>query len=274
MHPIDIHRFIIRPASQLNLKDWGTQPENSTHSTQEWCDPHMKLLGEQLDKLQNRLHASQAKGLLVVLQGMDTSGKDGVIRKVFSHTSPLGVRAEAFGVPNQLEAAHDFLWRVHSKVPRRGEMVIFNRSHYEDVLTPSIQGFLDPHACEARYRHINHFEAMLIDEGIDIVKIFLHISKDEQKNRLQSRLADPNKHWKLQESDFTDRKKWDAFQVAYETLITTTTTEDAPWHVIPADVKPFRDVVVGSIIVSRLEAMKLDLPPCTLDLAKLRKTLQ
>ena len=273
MHLIDTHPFSVRPSSQVNLKHWQTLPENSEHASQAWCEPHIKTLGEQLDKLQNRLHASQSRGLLVVLQGMDTSGKDGVIRKVFSHTSPLGVRAEAFGVPNPLEASHDFLWRVHAKAPRRGEMVIFNRSHYEDVLTPSIRGLLDQHACEARYRHINHFEAMLIDEGIEIVKIFLHISKDEQKVRLQARLDDPNKHWKLQESDFTDRKKWDTFQSVYETVISATSTDEAPWHVVPADVKPFRDVVVGSIIVSRLEAMKLDLPNCTLDLAKLKKSL-
>lgn len=273
MRPIDTQRYRVQPASQLRLKDWLTRSDHDAHNTPSWCDAHMKSLGEQLDKLQNRLHATQSRGLLVVLQGMDTSGKDGVIRKVFTHTSPLGVRAEAFGVPSVLEASHDFLWRIHTKVPRRGEMVIFNRSHYEDVLVPAIRGTLDRQACEARYRHINHFEAMLIDEGIDIVKIFLHISKDEQKNRLLARLDDSSKHWKLQESDFTDRKRWDAFQAVYENVIAATSTDLAPWHVIPADVKPWRDVAVGSLIVSRLDAMQLDLPQCTLDLGKLRKTL-
>jgi len=168
----------------------------------------LKSLFERLNKMQTTLYAAKTHGLLLVLQGMDTAGKDGVIRHVFTHISPLGVRAQAFAAPTEEEMRHDFLWRIHSKLPAKGEMVIFNRSHYEDVLVPQVRGLLKPAMIEKRLAHIRNFEALLEDEGITVLKCFLHISKTEQKKRLQARLEDPQKQWKLQASDFEDRKLW------------------------------------------------------------------
>jgi PPK2 family polyphosphate:nucleotide phosphotransferase len=229
-------------------------------------------MGEKLNKLQSTLHAAKTKGLLVVFQGMDTAGKDGVIRSVFSHVSPLGVRAEAFGVPTELESRHDFLWRIHAKAPARGEMVIFNRSHYEDVLVTRVRGWIDEKTCQKRYNNILHFESLLQDAGITVLKCYLHISKSEQKKRLQARLDDPRKHWKLQPSDFDDRRLWSKFTQAYEAALSATSTPESPWYVVPADSKPDRDSFVAGLIVQTLENMKLKLPKPSFDLSKVKLT--
>ena len=227
-------------------------------------------LFERLNKLQNTLYAAKSRGLLLVLQGMDTAGKDGVIRHVFTHVSPLGVRAQAFAAPTEEEKRHDFLWRIHSKVPALGEMVIFNRSHYEDVLVPQVRGWLKPAQVEKRLAHIRHFEALLHDEGITVLKCYLHISKAEQKKRLQARLDDPHKHWKLQPSDFEDRQLWPKFAEAYEDALSATSTPDAPWYVVPADSKPYRDLFVADLLVQTLESMKLEMPKPLFDLSKVK----
>lgn len=221
--------------------------------------------GDQLNKLQNLMHASGTRGLLVVLQGMDTAGKDGVIRHVFQHVSPLGVRAEAFGAPSDLEKKHDFLWRIHAKAPSRGEMVIFNRSHYEDVLVTRVRKWINDDTCKTRYAHIGNFERLLHDEGIQIVKFFLNISNQEQRVRLQARLDDPHKRWKLQASDFEDRKLWADYLHAYQSALTHTDTDNSPWYVIPSDSKAHRDVLIGQVLVQTLEAMKLAPPQSTMD---------
>jgi PPK2 family polyphosphate:nucleotide phosphotransferase len=201
---------------------------------------------------------------------MDTSGKDGTIRHVFSHVSPLGVRAVAFGAPTDKELAHDFLWRVHDKVPARGELVIFNRSHYEDVLVTRVRGLIDKDTCEKRHRHIEHFESLLHDGGTVVLKCFLHISKHEQKKRLQARLDDPHKQWKLQPSDFADRKLWPQFMEAYEEALAATSTAHAPWYVVPADSKPHRDLFIAALLVQTLEKLDLTMPKPSFSLSDVR----
>jgi PPK2 family polyphosphate:nucleotide phosphotransferase len=221
----------------------------------------LAAIGVQLDDLQERLHAQRFQRVLLVLQGMDTSGKDGTIRAVFSQVDPLGLRIVPFKAPTTQELAHDFLWRIHSQAPMAGEFTIFNRSQYEDVLVPRVLKQIDDDECERRYRHIREFEALMADSGTAIIKCFLHISKDEQRARLQSRIDDPNKHWKFDPSDLEARKQWDDYQKAYEVALGATSTDYAPWYVIPADSKSHRNVVVAELVLRLLNGMKLEYPP-------------
>lgn len=191
---------------------------------------------------------------------MDTSGKDGTVRGVFGRLDPLGVRTVSFKAPNAAELAHDYLWRVHREVPARRELVIFNRSHYEDVLWPAVHEQIDARECKRRYRHIREFERMLTENGTVLLKFFLHISRDEQKQRLEERLADPEKHWKVDLNDLEERKYWSDYQRLYEKAIEETDTDEAPWYVIPADSKTHRNLAIASIVAEHLEAMKLAYP--------------
>ena len=218
-------------------------------------------IGEKLDQQQERLHSQQKRRVLLVLQGMDTSGKDGTIRAVFHEVDPLGLRIVPFKAPTPVELAHDFLWRVHSQAPAAGELTIFNRSHYEDLLVPTVLGTLDAKAFEARCRHIRQFEALLADSGTTIVKCMLHISKDEQRTRLQARIDDPSKHWKFDVSDLEARKQWDAYQSAYRDALAATSMDYAPWYVIPADSKTHRNVMVAELLLRTFETLQLDYPP-------------
>jgi PPK2 family polyphosphate:nucleotide phosphotransferase len=218
-------------------------------------------IGAQLDDLQEKLHAQRRRRVLLVLQGMDTSGKDGTVRAVFHDVDPLGLRIVAFKAPSEREAAHDFLWRVHAQAPMAGEFAIFNRSHYEDVLVPRVLKSIDGDECERRYRHIREFESLLADSGTTIVKCFLHISKDEQRERLQARIDDPTKHWKFDVSDLEARKQWDAYQDAYENAIGATSTECAPWYIIPANSKTHRNVMIAELLLRTMQGMKLEFPP-------------
>jgi PPK2 family polyphosphate:nucleotide phosphotransferase len=270
MQPKDYTPWYVSPKSKCQLSDFDTEPPAEGQLSGEQLDEHLTDMGEKLDKLQSTLHAAKTRGLLVVFQGMDTSGKDGVIRSVFTHVSPLGVRAEAFGVPTELESRHDFLWRIHAKAPARGEMVIFNRSHYEDVLVTRVRGMIDEETCQQRYGNILHFESLLHNAGISVLKCYLHISKSEQKKRLQARLDDPRKHWKLQPSDFDDRELWPQFTQAYEDALSATSTPESPWYVVPADSKPYRDSFVAGLIVQTLENMKLKPPKPSFDLSKVK----
>jgi len=268
----DFTPWFVSPQSQCNLSGFDTEPPSKGLPSGSALEEQLVELGEKLNKLQSTLHAAKTRGLLVVFQGMDTAGKDGVIRSVFSHVSPLGVRAEAFGVPTDLESRHDFLWRIHAKAPARGEMVIFNRSHYEDVLVTRVRGMIDEATCQQRYDNILHFESLLSNAGITVLKCYLHISKSEQKKRLQARLEDPRKHWKLQPSDFADRELWPQFTHAYEEALSATSTPESPWYVVPADSKPYRDSFVAGLIVQTLENMKLKTPKPTFDLSKVKLT--
>jgi PPK2 family polyphosphate:nucleotide phosphotransferase len=208
-----------------------------------------------IDALQDRLYAERRRALLVILQGTDTSGKDGTIRSVFNRTGPLGVSVTAFGRPDADDLAHDFLWRVHAACPRRGTIGIFNRSHYEDVLVARVRGLAPPDAIEARYGQINDFEKLLAENGTTILKFMLNISKDEQAERLRARLEEPESRWKFNPDDLEDRKHWDDYRRAYEIMLERCSTPHAPWHVIPADRKWVRNAVIAKIVRATLEEM-------------------
>jgi PPK2 family polyphosphate:nucleotide phosphotransferase len=255
----------------FSLADVPTSPLTEPKKSElEAVRSEISELSGQLNKLQLRLHSSTEHGVLLVLQGMDTSGKDGAIRHVFSHVSPLGVRAEPFSAPSEDEQRHDYLWRVHAKAPRRGELVVFNRSHYEDVLVTRVRGGISKAVCQRRYEHIRDFERMLSDEGITLIKCYLHISKQEQRQRLQARMDDPDKHWKLQASDFEDRRLWKNYIEAYEDTIAATSTDYAPWHVIPADSKLYRDYFLMTLLVETLDGLKLKPPAASFDLKSVK----
>jgi PPK2 family polyphosphate:nucleotide phosphotransferase len=231
------------PAAKLGFADKDAAKEDT------------KRDAEEIDRLQDVLYAEGRRSLLVILQGTDTSGKDGTIRDVFHATSPLGVAVHAFRQPSEEERAHDFLWRVHQAVPRRGTIGVFNRSHYEDVLVVKVKQFAPAEEIERRYEQINAFEKHLSENGTRILKFMLHISKDEQRERLQARLDEPDKRWKFNPGDLDDRRLWDAFQAAYETALDRCSTEWAPWHVIPSDRKWVRSAAIASIVRATLEEM-------------------
>ena len=227
-------------------------------------------LTAQIAQLQELLYAQRQRKLLVVLQGMDTSGKDGTIRALFSQINPMGLRGVTFKAPSSQELAHDYLWRVHQQVPAKGEITIFNRSHYEDVLITIVQDMIDEKECKRRYAHIRDFERMLAETGTVIVKIMLHISKDEQRKRLQERLDDPEKQWKFDEGDIVQRKKWDDYQRAYERAIEATDADHAPWYVIPADSKTHRNLLISSLLLEIMQNLKLSYPEPDERLSKLK----
>jgi PPK2 family polyphosphate:nucleotide phosphotransferase len=229
-------------------------------------------LATELDALQDLFYADRRYKLLVVLQGTDTSGKDGTIRGVFGQTSALGVHTVAWKAPSEEERAHDFLWRIHKQVPRAGEFVIFNRSHYEDVLVPVVKGWIEEEETRRRYAQINDFERMLCESGTVVLKFLLHISKQEQRLRLQERLDDPTKHWKFAAGDLEVRKSWAAYQKAYSAAVDATGTPWAPWTIVPADSKTHRNLMIAQAVKAALERLKLRYPPGDPALANLRVT--
>lgn len=217
-------------------------------------------LVQELDGLQNRMWAEAKRSVLLVLQGLDTAGKDGAIRRVLSGLNPQGCIVTSFKAPNDAEAAHDYLWRVHAVCPPRGHLGVFNRSHYEDVLAARFVGAATHDECRRRYRHIRDFEQMLTDEGTTVVKVFLHLSKDEQRVRLQARIDDPEKRWKFNKADLDVRNHWDGYQLAYEEVITETSTDVAPWYIVPADRKYVRDVALAALLVSTFRDLDPKIP--------------
>jgi len=223
-----------------------------------------------LGELQELLYAEHRHKMLIVLQGMDTSGKDGTVRKVLRETSPQGVRVVSFKKPTEVELDHDYLWRIHAQVPASGELVVFNRSQYEDVLVVRVHSLVPPKVWRQRYDQINEFERMLSECGTTILKFFLHISRDEQRERLQARLDDPTKHWKFQHGDLDERKLWNDYMRAYEDVLNRTSTKWAPWHVVPADRKWARDWIVAKTVVSAMEKLRMRYPePPDLDGVKI-----
>jgi PPK2 family polyphosphate:nucleotide phosphotransferase len=230
----------------------------------------VEALAIELDALQNLFYADRRFKLLVVLQGLDTSGKDGTLRTVFGRMSPLGVRTVAWKAPTEPERARDFLWRIHQEVPACGEVVVFNRSHYEDVLVPVVNGTLSHAQTRLRYAHINDFERMLAESGTVILKFMLHISKDEQRVRLQERLEDPDKRYKFQRGDLEVRKQWDAYQEAYGRMIAATGTPWAPWVVVPSDSKTHRNLMIGLVLRDALTGLDLRFPDDDPSLASLK----
>ena len=213
-----------------------------------------------IDELQDLLYATQERALLIVLQGMDTSGKSGVIRNVFAQTSPLGMQVKAFKAPSKDELAHDYLWRVHKAVPPKGIIGIFDRSHYEDVLVVKVRGFAAADQIEQRYEQINQFEKHLTENGVTILKFMLHIGHEEQGERLKERITEPHKRWKFNPGDLEDRKLWPEFMGAYETMVERCSTPWAPWHVIPADSRTRRNAAIARIVRGTLEDMDLAFP--------------
>ena len=230
----------------------------------------VEALAADIDELQNLFYADKRYKLLVVLQGTDTSGKDGTMRGVFGRISPLGVRTVSWKAPTEDERAHDYLWRIHQQMPGTGEVVIFNRSHYEDVLVPPVNGWITAAQTAQRFRQINDFERMLSETGTVILKFMLHISSDEQRQRLQERLDDPAKHWKFSEGDLEVRKQWPQYQKAYAELLCATSTPWAPWTVVPSDSKTHRNLMIATLVRARLLALKLRFPPGDPALKKLK----
>ncbi len=215
----------------------------------------------ELDGLHGRLWAEGKRSVLLVLQGMDAAGKDSAIRRVLSGLNPQGCKVESFKAPSDTERSHDYLWRVHNVCPPRGHLGVFNRSHYEDVLAARFVGAANHEQCRARYRHLREFERMLTEEGTTVVKVFLHLSKDEQRARLQARIDDPTKAWKFKASDLDVRKQWDEYQAAYEEVITETSSKEAPWYVVPADRKWVRDHAIGTLLVDTFRRLDPQYPP-------------
>lgn len=259
---------------QLNDNDAALRPFASSTEIKADAKADDKLntqaLAEKISEYQSILYAQKKHKLLIILQGMDTSGKDGTIRGVFGQINPLGAHTVAFAAPNNIELAHDYLWRVHQKVPAKGEVVIFNRSHYEDVLITQVRGWIDNAECQRRLAHIRDFERMLSETGTVMLKFFLHISKTEQKKRLEQRLSDPDKNWKFDTNDLIDREHWDQFQTVYADVIMATDSHHAPWYIIPADSKTQRNLAIAHIVTEKLASMKLAYPPANPELRKIK----
>ena len=271
-HEIKPDHFRVKPGHRIALADWSTDTTDGFEGTKVDRAELLAALNEQLSNLQQMLYAESKHKVLVVLQGMDTSGKDGTIKHVFHTINPLGVRVANFKRPNDVELAHDYLWRVHEEAPRNGRITIFNRSHYEDVLVVRVNDLVPAHVWQRRFEHIRNFEQMLADEGTTIIKVFLHISKDEQRARLQERLDNPAKHWKFEHGDVAERAHWDAYTEAYEQAIAETSTTDAPWYIIPGDHKWYRNLVVSQLLVEKLESLDMRYPEPVDGIADIRIT--
>ncbi len=237
---------------------------------EEAADRASDVLRKELVDLQERLFADGRHKVLIVLQAMDTGGKDGTIRKVFSGVNPQGVIVARFAAPTAQELAHDYLWRVHQKVPAKGQIVVFNRSHYEDVLVARVNQLVPKKVWQKRYEHLRNFERMLADEGTTILKFYLHIDREEQRQRLQARLDEPDKNWKFDEHDLEQRKHWDKYMVAFRDAIVQTDRRYAPWYVIPGNRKWFRDYAILTIIVSALKKLGLQYPEADFDPATIK----
>lgn len=252
---VDASRYLITPGTRVDLSAHDPEDKSDFDGGKREGKAALPEVVEELAELQRRLWAESSRSLLVVLQALDTGGKDGTIRRVFGGVNPQGVHIRGFGAPTEIELDHDFLWRVHQHTPEAGAITVFNRSHYEDVLVVRVKDLEPETVWSRRYEHIRAFERLLSDEGTTIVKIFLNISKEEQAERLQKRLERPDKRWKFRRDDLEDRKLWDAYIEAYDDAITETAADHAPWYVIPGNRKWYRNLVVASLIVDTLRRM-------------------
>lgn len=262
------YRLTPKSGDKVKLKDYD--PDYHDNYDQESAESEAAELRVHMEALQEKLYAEGKQSLLIVLQAMDTGGKDGAIKKVFEGTNPQGVRVAAFKAPTPEELAHDFLWRIHQQTPPNGYITIFNRSHYENVLVVRVNNLVPPEVWKNYYDNINDFERILADNGTRILKFYLHISKDEQKKRLQARLDNPHKHWKFSVGDLPVREQWDDYMKAYEVAIQRCNTEYAPWYIVPANHKWYRDLVLAKTIVETLEDMKPRYPKPDADLDKVK----
>jgi PPK2 family polyphosphate:nucleotide phosphotransferase len=263
-------QYRIKPGSKVDLSQ--TDPEDKTgwEGSKKDAEKEIAKLCARLDALQEAMYAECKHRLLIILQAMDTGGKDGVIRSVFGNVNPQGCRVASFKVPSPLELAHDYLWRIHQQTPGKGEIVIFNRSHYEDVLVVRVHNLVPKEVWEKRYAQINAWEKMLAEEGTTILKFFLYISKDEQKARLEDRRVTPSKQWKFSLGDLKERALWPDYMAAYDAALSRTSTKWAPWYVVPANRNWYRNLVVARTTVDALEALNPQYPtlPADVDLSK------
>ncbi|HET91942.1 MAG TPA: polyphosphate kinase 2 family protein [Chloroflexi bacterium] len=255
-----MERYRVKPKSSIDPSQWDPNDRSAFDGGKKKGRKALLALNERLEMLQELLYAENRHKVLVVLQAMDTGGKDGTIRHVFEGVNPQGVRVANFKVPTPKELAHDYLWRVHQQTPAQGEIVIFNRSHYEDVLVVRVHELVTAERWGRRYDHINQFERMLVDEGTTILKFFLHIDLDEQKERLQARLDEPHKRWKFNRGDLKERQLWPAYMEAYEDVLSKTSTAYAPWYIVPANRKWYRNLVVATVLVETLEGLGMSYP--------------
>jgi len=265
-HPADTPAVRVAPAQALRLAD--IDPDNTKpFKDKKHAKERLKELRQQLSDLQENLYAEHHQSLLLVFQAIDTGGKDGAIRKLLTGLNPAGVQVAAFKAPSKEELNHDFLWRIHQQTPGKGHIGVFNRSHYEDVLVTRVHDLIGPETWVPRYQDINNFEQLLTRDGTRIIKFFLHISKEEQAERLQARLDNPAKRWKFEPADLAERKLWDKYQVAFQDALAACSTPDAPWYVIPANKKWARDLAIAEIVVAALIEMNPQPPAADFDVA-------
>ena len=263
-------KFVVEPGGEVRLAKIDPSFTGDHHSHKTAAAEILKHV-ERMDRLQYRLYADASQSLLIVLQALDAAGKDGVIRHLFSGMNPQGTAVAAFKQPTPIEHAHDFLWRAHAAAPRKGQVVIFNRSHYEDVLVVRVHKLAPRSVWSKYYGLINDFEKLLEQNGTRILKFYLHISPEEQLARFKQRLDDPARNWKISESDYAERELWPQYVEAYEEALARTSTKHAPWHVIPANHKWFRNLAVSQIVADTMDEMGLKLPPTRVDLAEIRR---
>jgi PPK2 family polyphosphate:nucleotide phosphotransferase len=259
----------VNPKKRIRLRDADARFDKDVPSDDE-IEADIEKLQGRIGKLQKAFYANGQRALLIVLQGRDASGKDGAIRNVFASVDPQGCEVTSFKVPTPLELEHDFLWRVHQRVPARGMIGIWNRSHYEDVLVVRVRKFVPEAVWEARYDQINDFERMLVANRVIVLKFFLHVSRGEQKERLEARLKDPSKNWKFRAGDLDDRAKWAAYTAAYTDAIKRCSTDEAPWYIVPADSKKVRDLLMMRVIADTLGSLDLEYPKASKEVLALK----
>jgi PPK2 family polyphosphate:nucleotide phosphotransferase len=256
----NVNDYRVKPGKQIKLEEWDPNSTAAAPGNKKETKHELLNLNLELDRLQELLYAEHKHKMLIVLQGMDTSGKDGTIRHVFEGVNPQGVRVASFKIPTQEELEHDYLWRIHKQTPGSGMITIFNRSHYEDVLVVRVHNLVPENVWSKRFAQINNFERLLSEEGTTILKFYLHIDLAEQKSRLQARLDDPTKHWKFNLGDLQERKRWVEYIQAYEDVLSKTSTRWAPWYIVPANRKWYRNFVIAKTIIDTLKSMDLKYP--------------
>jgi len=263
-------RFRVKLGNKINLDDIDADFKQADLDSEEAAH-QLERLTEKIRDLQHLMYAEDRRSLLVVLQGRDAAGKDGTIRRVFGPMNPQGCRVTSFKVPSKMEAAHDFLWRCHFAAPKRGMVGIFNRSHYEDVLVVRVHDLVPKKIWSRRYDHINDFERLLVDSGTVILKFYLHIDREEQLERFKKRIDNPKKNWKISDADYSERPYWDEYTRAFEEAISKCSTDDAPWFVIPANRKGFRNLAIADIVVDTMESLKMRFPEPSVDMGEIRR---
>jgi PPK2 family polyphosphate:nucleotide phosphotransferase len=253
-------KYLVKPETKVKLSNWDPNDTGDFKGGKQEGLAQIDKLNGKLEILQELLFAEHKHKVLIILQAMDAGGKDGTIRHVFDGVNPAGVRVASFKAPTPEELDHDYLWRIHKEAPGKGEMVIFNRSHYEDVLVVRVHNYVPPEVWSKRFDQINEFEKNLAENGTTILKFYLHIDLDEQKERFQARLDDPTKHWKFRLGDLEERKLWPDYMKAFEDVLSKTSTKHAPWYIVPANRKWFRDLVISTVLVDTLEGLKMKYP--------------